>query len=189
MRKSTVIALTLMASVPLMGATQACTSSWWANFSSNPAAVATAFEQGVQVVLNDAQLAWNSIQPFLPAGTAATINAQFNNAVFAVNHALTALNDAIAVAVAAQNSNPNFTAIMATVTDAVAQVIAIIDQYTASSPAPVAVADGGAAQVATPNVGKAPMSPALVDAHAGLASLKAHYLPVVKATVAAPAKH
>ena len=189
MRKS-FIALALVASVPLLGATVSCGSAWWANFESNPEAQVTAFEQGVQVVLNDAQLAWSIVQSFLPTATAASINTQFTNAVFAVNHALAALNDAVQVAVAAQNATPNFTTLMAAVTDAVGQVIAIIDQYTNT---PVVIMDGGLAPASgTANTGKAPMNPALADAHTGLASLKAHYLPVVKAAPvvsAAPAKH
>jgi leucyl aminopeptidase (aminopeptidase T) len=185
MRKPTLYALALMASIPVLGATVSCNSAWWKNFESNPVAEVQSFEQGVQVVLNDAQLAWTIVQPYLPPATAAAINLQFNNAVFAVNHALVALNDAVQAAVAAQNPNPDFSAMMASVTDAIAQVIAIIDQYTNLQ----IVTDGGATVTATNN-GKAPMSPMLVDAHAGLTSLKLHWVPAkVVPVVVAPPRH
>jgi hypothetical protein len=182
MRTSTVVALAFLAAAPLTVATASCASvaAWWQQFESNPEAQVTAFEQGVQVALSDAQLAWTIAQPFLPTAQAAAINTQFNNAVFAVNHALSVLNDAVQVAVNAQNATPSFTALMAAVTDAVGNVLAIIDQYTNT---PV-VSDAGVV-TSVANSSKAPYSPALADAHAGLTSLKAHYLPVVKAPVKA----
>src|SRR5271168_4737949 len=129
MRK-TLLALALLTSVPLMGATAACGSAWWQSFQSNPEAQVQAFESGVQIVLSNAQLAWGIAQPFPPTATAAAIQTQFTKAIFDVNHALSVLNDAVQVAVNAQNANPNFTTLMAAVTDAVANVIAIVDQYT-----------------------------------------------------------
>jgi hypothetical protein len=171
MRK-TVLALALMASVPVLGATTACSSTWWQEFQANPVAQVQAFEQGVQVVLNDAQIAWTFVQPFLPAAQAGAITAQYQNAVFAVNHALQVLNDAVTAAVAAQQSNPNFTALMAAVTDAIGQVLAIIQQYTApTGDGGAPVLDGGAPPAAVASA-KAPLTPAFADAQAGLASLQ-----------------
>jgi hypothetical protein len=182
-----IIAAVVATGVAVVGSSLSGCTSWWKQFESNPVAEVQSFEQGVQIVLNDAQLAWTIVQPYLPPATAAAINAQFVKAVADVNHALSVLNDAVQVAVAAQTSNPDFSTMMAAVTDAIAQVLAIIDQYTNL---PI-VMDGGAAVAA--NNGKAPMSPMLADAHAGLASLKAHWVPAkvvpvaaVKAPVAAP---
>ena len=179
MRTHTVLALAFLAAAPLTAVTTAGGSAWWQQFESNPEAQVQAFETGVQLVLSDAQIAWGIAQPFIPASSLQTVTTQYNNAVFAVNHAISVLNDAVTVAVNAQNATPNFTTLMAAVTDAVANVIAIVDQYTNT---PV-VSDAGVP--ATANSSKAPMSPALADAHTGLASLKVHYLPIVKAPAAA----
>jgi hypothetical protein len=150
--------------VPVVGAAVVgCNPQWWQNFVNDPAAQIQAFEQGVQIALNDAQVAWTVIQPYLPAASLAQITTQYQNAVFAVNHALTVLNDAVNAAIAAQQPTPDFTALMAAVTDAIAQVLAIIQQYSSGAPS----GDGGATLVA----GK-PMNPALYDAQAQLTKLK-----------------
>lgn len=183
MRK-TVLAVILAASIPVMGATAACNSAWWQNFESNPVANVQAFESGVQIVLSDVQIAWGVALPFIPASAVAQVTTQYNNAVFAVNHALTLLNDAVNAAVVAQTSNPNFTALMADVTNAIAQVVAVVDQYTTNAPI---VADGGAPMAAAAVAsGKAPYTPALADAHAILGNLKKQYGPK---TVAPAASH
>lgn len=126
-------------------ATPACNSSWWQNFVDDPVQQVQTFEQGVQVALNDAAIAWSVVQPFLPAANAAQITQQYNNAVFAVNHTLHALSDAVAAAVAAQTPNPNFSVLMTAVTDAIGQVLAIIQQYVQSAPTAI---DGGMSPVA-----------------------------------------
>jgi hypothetical protein len=184
MRTHTVLALAFLAAAPLTAVTTACGSAWWQQFESNPEAQVQAFETGVQLVLSDAQIAWGIAQPFIPASSLQTVTTQYNNAVFAVNHAISVLNDAVTVAVNAQNATPSFTALMAAVTDAVTNVLAIIDQYTSTS----IVLDGGAV-ASTSVAGKAPSSPALTEAHAGLTSLKAHYLPVTVVPPKAPAAH
>jgi hypothetical protein len=168
-----ILALAIGAAVPVMGgATLSCSSTWWSNFQSNPIAQVQAFEQGVQVVLNDAQVAWVFVQPFLPADKAAVITQQYENAVFAVNHALQVLNDAVNAAIAAQQPNPDFSALMAAVTDAVGAVLAVIQQYMTNPPAPPPVADGGAAVAAVKGPGTVP---AFADAQSGLANLVKNY--------------
>jgi hypothetical protein len=155
--------------VPALGAAVVgCNPQWWQNVINDPSATVTAFEQGVQVALNDAAIAWAVVQPFLPPANLAAITQQYENAVFAVNHALVALNDAVTAAIAAQQPNPDFSALMAAVSDAVAQVLAIIQQY--SSNAPI---DGGAPPAPTPaGVAAKPTNPALYEAQAQLAKLK-----------------
>ncbi len=148
MRKSIIVAA-LVAAVPVMGVTVAgCNSAWWQNFQNDPVQQVQTFEAGVQVVLNDAQIAWTIVQPLLPPAQSAQITQQYENAVFAVNHALQVLNDAVSAAIAAQQPNPDFSALMTAVTDAVGQVLAIIHQYmqpAADAGAPPApVADAGA---------------------------------------------
>jgi hypothetical protein len=143
MRK-TIIVAAIVAAVPAVTIT-GCGSSWWTNFVDDPVQQVQTFEQGVQVALNDAAIAWSVIQPFLPASSAAQITQQYNNAVFAVNHALQVLSDAVTAAVAAETPNPDFSTLMTAVTDAVSQVLAIIQQYV--QPAAPVVADSGAPAV------------------------------------------
>jgi len=153
------------------GGLVACGGSWWSNFTNDPVQVVQVFEQGVQVAVSDAQIAWTFVQPFLPADKVAQINQQFMNAIAAVNHGLKVLNDAVQAAVAAHQPNPDFAALMAAVTDAVQQVLAIIAQYTVTPPAADAGApDGGT--VAASAGGKAPVSQAYLDAQAVLADLQ-----------------
>lgn len=146
-----------------------CNSQWWQNVINDPSAAVTAFEQGVQVALNDAAVAWAVVQPFLPPVSAAQITQQYHNAVFAVNHALVVLNDAVDAAIAAHQTTPDFSVLMAAVTDAVAQVLAIIQQYSSNSSS-TAPTDGGVAPVGGA-AGK-PMNPALYEAQAQLSKLK-----------------
>lgn len=166
------VAAALMLSVPALGATVACSSTWLQNFQNNPVEQIQVFESGVHTALASAQVAWSFVQPFLPAASAAAITQQYENAVFAVTHALTVLDDGVTAALAAQQTNPDFTALTAAVTNAVAQVIAIIDQYKGVVPP-----DGGV--IAVPDAGSsAPGSaavvtlPGLEDARTRLTALK-----------------
>lgn len=127
----TIAIFVAMTSVAAAGCSGCAT--WWQNFIANPVAQVQTFEQTVQVALNDAQIAWPSVVPFLPAAQSAAISLQFTNAVAAVNHALALLNDAVQAAVAAQTSDPDFSALMVAVSDAVGQVVAIIAEYTQAS--------------------------------------------------------
>ena len=179
MRK-TILAAALAVAVPVLGgATVACNSTWWQNFQNDPVQQVQSFEQGVQVVLNDAQVAWTIVQPFLPAASAAQITQQYNNAVYAVNGALQVLNDAVAAAIAAQQPNPDFTALMTAVTNAVSTVIAIVAQYVNNPPAPAPLpsVDGGAppAPKAAPAGPIAAAVPMLTAAQQVLAGLQKQY--------------
>jgi hypothetical protein len=156
--------------VPVVGAAViGCNPQWWQNFTSNPEAQVSAFEQGVQVALNEAAVAWSVVLPFIPAPSVAQITQQYQNAVFAVNHAMALLNDAVNAAIAAQQSNPDFTALMAAVTDAISQVLAIIQQYSSSAPQTV---DGGVAPAPAPGVAAKPANPYLYEAQAQVTKLK-----------------
>lgn len=173
MRK-TIFAVALLTAVPLAGTTIACNSVWWQNFQDNPIQQVQSFEQMVQVVLNNVQVAWAFVQPFLPQASAAQITQQYQNAVFAVNHALVVLNDAVQTELSVRNPSPDFSKLMVAVTDAISQVIAIIDQYKSSVPAdagavPVPTLDGGVAAAKS-----ALTVPGLEDARSSLTALK-HY--------------
>ena len=119
-----------------------CGSTWWANFASNPVAQVQSFELGAQVALNGAQVAFNILLPQLPAADQVVAQKDFNLAVTSVNHALQVLNDAVTAAVDAKQPNPDFSGVISAVTDAINQVIAIVDQYTGKAPVAVAALPG-----------------------------------------------
>ncbi len=114
----------------------AAAAAWWQQFQSNPVAQVQAFEQTVQVALSSAQVAFSVILPLLPSAAQATAQADFNNAVISVNHALQALNDAVQAAVIAQTPSPDFTAVITNVEAAMKQVIDIVEQYVTQSASP-----------------------------------------------------
>ena len=163
MRK-TLVALTVST---ILGTGPGCAAftSWWQTFENDPVAQVQTFEATIQVALNAAELAWPAILPVIPAASQAQAQLQFTNAVSAVNHAEQVLNDGVNAAVAAKQSNPNFTALMQAVSDAVSQVVAIVDLYNGTAGV---VGDAGLAAVA----GKAPAAAqSVADLHAAKASL------------------
>lgn len=105
-------------------------SSWWNSFTENPAAQIQGFFQQVQTVLTLLEGAWSLVQPFIPASALPSVQKQYALAVSAVGHAEGVLQDAVNAAVAAKTSPmPDFSALITAVTDAINQVIAIVDQY------------------------------------------------------------
>jgi hypothetical protein len=158
MRKSLVV-LVALSTLSFAGATVSCSAAWWSEFSSNPVEQIQTFEQGTIIVLNTAQAAWSVIQPLLPSSAVVAVTQQYENAVVAVNHAIQILNDAVTAALAAETPNPSFAVLMSAVTDAISQVLAIIDQYVTNTSASW---DGGVSASTS----------AAVEAHAGLAKLQ-----------------
>ena len=120
--------------------------SWWSNFKSDPVAQVQTFQQSVQVALNIAQGVWNTLKPLLKPELQAAAQAKYDAGVLVVNKALYALNDAVNVAVETQQAHPDFLKLMADVSDAVAQVIAIVDEFKTMQVAQVA-GDGGTLMV------------------------------------------
>jgi hypothetical protein len=158
----------------------AAVTAWWDQFKSNPVEQVQVFEQGVSVAVSDAQVAFGVVKQFLPASTQVQAQTDFDNAIISVNHAMQALNDAVQAAVDAQTPNPDFTALITAVSDAVAQVVAIIDQYKAAPPAPAA---------ATAAFGQRPADPmGLADAKAGVLYLRRFSKQAAPAPSAAAAK-
>jgi hypothetical protein len=105
-------------------------SAWWQELQTNPQAAVAQIIQYVEDFLTGAQALWAVISPLLGASVAPQANLQFNNAVAAVTDASAALQDAVAAAAAAQQSTPNFSALIANVQAAVQQVVAIVAIYT-----------------------------------------------------------
>jgi hypothetical protein len=91
--------------------------------------------QTAATIVSDAQAVWPIVLSALPAASQAAAQDAFNKAIFAANHAILALNDAIQVAIAANTPNPDFTAMLSQVADAVGQVVSIIQNFQATSPA------------------------------------------------------
>jgi hypothetical protein len=167
MKKSLAV-LAVVGSLSLTGC------SWWNGVTNDPITSVQTFEQSVEVVMNDAQVAWQIVQPFLPAAQAASLNAKFQTAVLAVNHALSALNDAVQTAQDIKKSNPDFSGAIKAVSDAVQQVLAIIDEVKASlTPAP---SDAGASDGGLVAQGRFTALPALEEAHSALDSIQKHYV-------------
>jgi hypothetical protein len=153
-------ALILVATLAFPAATGcASASAWWQNFLNNPAAQVQTFEQAAQVALSIAEQSWTSIALFLPASVLATAQPVYNKAVVAVNAALNALNDAVQVAINAHATAPDFSALIQAVTDAVAQVVTVIDQFKAST-------------AATASVSAPPPPVGLVELDAAVATMK-----------------
>jgi hypothetical protein len=96
------------------------------------AAAQTAIDMA-QTIVSDAQAVWPVVYASLPAAQQASTQDAFNKAIFAANHAILALEDAEQAAVAANVSNPDFTAILSQVSDAVGQVITIVQGLQVSS--------------------------------------------------------
>ncbi len=138
--------------------------AWWQNFENNPAEQAQTIAQTAQVALNGAQAAWNTILPLIPQAAQAQANALFINAVATANHAITGLLDALTAAADAKQSNPNFAGAIAAVSDAVDQVLAIINQYTGAGTTVDGGAPTAAPSVVVKVVGPVPGYADLVDA-------------------------
>lgn len=124
MKKRIAIALLLLSTV---FGTAGCSSAWWQNAVNNPVAAVQSFEASAQTALGIAQQAWNALSPLLPLSTLAQVQPRYQQAMIAANAALTALSDAVQAAIDVQNPSPNFTAAIQAVSDAVAQVVAIVN--------------------------------------------------------------
>jgi len=112
-----------------------CNSAWWQNFKNDPVAQIQLFEQTEQTALNDADVVWQSVKMYLPADVQIKAQLRYDQAVFAVNKATALLNDAVQVAVQAQTANPDFSKLIQAVSDAVAQVVALINEFKNAPPA------------------------------------------------------
>lgn len=106
-----------------------CGNTWWANFQNDPVAQVQAFEQSAHIALSLADGAWNTVKGFLPPTTLAEAQPKYDLAVVAVNKALLVLNDAVQVDVEAKNPNPDYSKLIQAVSDAVAQVAAVVNEF------------------------------------------------------------
>lgn len=116
----------------------------------NVISIAQVVSSTAQTVINEAQTVWPAILATRPQAEQAADQDAFNKAVFTANHVILTLNDAIQVAIASNAANPSFDAIFSQVADAVAQVVAIVQNFQ-SSPAVARVSGNGVDVVADMN--------------------------------------
>ena len=142
-----IVALALVLVVPATGAAvSGCTQPV---FPSNVIAGAQAAAQTAQTVVTGAQAVWPIILAALPADKQAVAQDDFNKAVFAANHAILALNDAVQAAILA-NTTPDFTAVISQVADAVAQVVTIVQSFQSAAPPSAMAAVGARIKIGVP---------------------------------------
>ena len=89
--------------------------------------------QTAATVVADAEVVWPIVYATIPAVNQAAAQNAYNEGLFTVNHTILALNDAIAAAIAANTPNPNFTAVIAQLSQAVASIVAIVQQFMTSA--------------------------------------------------------
>jgi hypothetical protein len=99
--------------------------------------------QTAATVVADAQVVWPIVYAAIPAANQAAAQTAFNEGLFTANHAILALNDAIAVAIAANTPNADFSAVLSQLSNAVAQIVAIVEQFMTPAIAPHAHTAGG----------------------------------------------
>jgi hypothetical protein len=104
-------------------------ATWWQNFQSNPVAGVQAFDQIVQVVLLDAEVAFQSIEGSLPVATQVQITAAYTAAVAKVNDTLALLADGVQIAIDAQNPLPTFAALVQAVSNAATDLVTLVNSF------------------------------------------------------------
>lgn len=122
------LALAALTALPAASATlSGCTPA------ASPVTVAIAIAQGIvdtaTTVVADAQAVWPVVLASIPATAQAQAQADFNQAVLTTNHCILVLEDAIAAAVAASTTNPDFGTVFNDLSNAVGQIIQIVDQF------------------------------------------------------------
>jgi hypothetical protein len=143
--------ISLFAALTIMttgAATTGCAAvaQWWQSVTSSPGS-AISFLQYVLSFLQGLISVWNTIAPLIPATAQAQAQTAFNNAVYTVEQADAALQDAIRAAAAAQQSSPDFSTFITNIQAAVAALMSIVQQWsTGGAPS----ADAGA--LVTPKV-------------------------------------
>ena len=113
--------------------------------------------QTAATVVADAQVVWPIVYATIPAANQAAAQNAYNEGLFTVNHAILALNDAIAAAIAANTPNPNFTAVFSQVAAAIGQVVSIVEQFMTGAVTPAIRSANGIDIVADMNTAVARM--------------------------------
>jgi len=122
-----------------------CSSSWWQSITTNPGS-AQQFVQYVTAFLQGVAAIWAIVFPFIPAAAQAQAQTDYNNAVFTVEQGVTALEDALNAAAAAQQPTPDFSKLIASIQAAVDALMKIVSAWQGTGGA---AADGGTSPQAT----------------------------------------
>jgi hypothetical protein len=85
--------------------------------------------QTAAVVVADAEVVWPIVYAAIPAANQAAAQNAYNEGLFTANHAILALNDAIAAAIAANTPNPNFTVVISQLSAAVGSIVQIVQNF------------------------------------------------------------
>ncbi len=128
-----------LVAVAATGSISACSASWWQNLVNNPGA-AQQFISYVTTFLQAVASVWAIIFPLIPATAQAQAQTDYANGVFTVDQSVAALEDALKAAAAAQQSNPDFSAIIANVQAAIDALMAIVTRWQGNT---ASTSDGG----------------------------------------------
>lgn len=128
MRNAIVVLMLLILPVTAGVSLSAC-SNLSPVVATNAISAAQAAAQTATTLISDAQVAWPTVKALIPADKQAAAQDAFDKAVFAANHAVLALNDAITAAIAAKNPTFDFTALLSALGDAAMQVTAVLQAF------------------------------------------------------------
>jgi len=129
LKKMSGLLAVMLCTVTLVG----CSPAWWQTASENPAMVASSLSVQVHTFLGSAEIVYAAVSALLPADKKAEIDAQYQKATVAVNHALTALEDAAQVAQETHADKPNLAKEVSGVLAAVQELSALVDLFKSSA--------------------------------------------------------
>lgn len=158
----------LAACLILASASVGC-ASWWQAFKTNPVQQTESILNIVDAIRDAADIAFGQIKVRLPEDKRGTYQEKYDHASLALTKAMAAVRSGVAAAAEAQEDDPDFKKGLNEVTDAIANLEAIVHEMKGllAAPAPVAVAlvasDGGVSS-ALAAAGDGGASPALAAA-------------------------
>lgn len=148
----------------LVVSTAACQSTWWKDFTTNPVTQTETVLSIATSIQGAATITFNQILPRIPAERQPDAQKRFDHASMTLTTAIILVRDAVAAAAQAKEDKPDFSLIIAKVTEAISNIKTIIGEVKGLVAAPVAVA--AAPALAAPDGGVAPVAAAPVAAPA-----------------------
>lgn len=104
-------------------------ASFWKEFRENPVQKSQTLIQQAQVVQNMAVRVFEEVMKMLPPEKQAIARPKFERAIFTVDHSIGVLNSALTVAAEMGKDTPDIWVAIAALQKAVADVMAIIEEY------------------------------------------------------------
>jgi hypothetical protein len=111
-----------------------CGSTWWQTVADNPAVAATSLEQQVHMFLSAANLVYEAVSPLLPSEKKPALDADYQKAVVVINHALSALDDAVAAAADAKQDKPDLSKEIGDIVAGADQLASVLSALKATEP-------------------------------------------------------